>query len=78
MMPAGQQIPQDAASSANGHSTVHDLFVLTDEQIVEIYRIVKDAVWNGHKGAIPDEEFLARIFARAIEAKVTTSFQPLT
>ncbi len=35
-MPAGQQIPPDAASPANGHTAVHDLFALTDEQILEI------------------------------------------
>ena len=35
-MQAGPQIPQDVASPANGQSTVHDLFALTDEQILEI------------------------------------------
>jgi hypothetical protein len=35
-MPAGQQIPQEAPRPANGQSTVHDLFALTDEQILEI------------------------------------------
>jgi hypothetical protein len=35
-MSTGQQSPQDAAASANGHSTVQDLFALTDEQILEI------------------------------------------
>jgi hypothetical protein len=33
-MPAEQQVSPDAASPANGHSTVHDLFALTDEQIL--------------------------------------------
>lgn len=35
-MPAGQQLSHQAPSSANGQSTAHDLFVLTDEQILEI------------------------------------------
>ncbi len=35
-MPAGQQIPPDATSPANGHAAMHDLFALTDEQILEI------------------------------------------
>jgi hypothetical protein len=35
-MPAGLQSPQDATSSANGNSSLHDLFALTDEQILEI------------------------------------------
>jgi len=35
-MPASQQIPQDAASSPNGTSSLHDLFAMTDEQILEI------------------------------------------
>ena len=35
-MPAGQQISHDAASPANGHASVRDLFALTDEQILEI------------------------------------------
>ena len=47
MMPADQQIPQDAASSANGHSTVHDLFALTDEQILEIEPEIQDARASG-------------------------------
>ncbi len=36
MIPAGQQIPQDDASLANGHASAHELFALTDEQILEI------------------------------------------
>ena len=32
----GQQIPTDSASPANGHTAMHDLFALTDEQILEI------------------------------------------
>src|SRR5271169_945775 len=36
LMPAGSQSPQDVASPANGHSTAHELFALTDEQILEI------------------------------------------
>jgi hypothetical protein len=35
-MQASQQLPQEAASPANGQSTLHDLFALTDEQILEI------------------------------------------
>src|SRR6266403_658176 len=53
MMPAGQQIPQDAAPSANGHSTVHDLFVLTDEQILEIEPEIQDARASGPKETTP-------------------------
>jgi len=53
MMPAGQQIPQDAASSANGHSTVHDLFVLTDEQILEIEPEIQDARASGSQETTP-------------------------
>jgi hypothetical protein len=41
-MPAGPSIPQDSSSPANGHSTVHDLFVLTDEQILEIVPEAQD------------------------------------
>lgn len=35
-MPAAQQLSHQALSSANGESTPHELFVLTDEQILEI------------------------------------------
>jgi hypothetical protein len=35
-MQASQQLPQEAASPANGGSPLHDLFALTDEQILEI------------------------------------------
>lgn len=35
-MPAGQQLSHQAPSSANGASTAHELFALTDEQILEI------------------------------------------
>jgi hypothetical protein len=35
-MQTNQQLLHDAASSANGQSTPHDLFALTDEQILEI------------------------------------------
>jgi len=35
-MPAGLQSPHDVTSSANGNSSLHDLFALTDEQILEI------------------------------------------
>src|SRR5260370_28720988 len=36
VMQTNQQLLHDAASSANGQSTPHDLFALTDEQILEI------------------------------------------
>jgi len=42
-MPAGQQIPQDAASSVSGHANMHELFALTDEQILEIEPEALDA-----------------------------------
>ena len=42
-MPAGQQPSHQAPSSANGESTAHDLFVLTDEQILEIEPETSDA-----------------------------------
>ena len=51
-MPAGQQIPQDAASPANGHSTVHDLFALTDEQILEIEPEAQDTTASGELRAV--------------------------
>jgi len=35
-MPAGQELPHQALSGANGASTPHELFALTDEQILEI------------------------------------------
>ncbi len=35
-MQTGQQVPRDPASPANGQSALHDLFALTDEQILEI------------------------------------------
>jgi len=35
-MQTGQQVPHDPASPANGQSALHDLFALTDEQILEI------------------------------------------
>jgi hypothetical protein len=46
-MQTNQQLPHDAASSANGHSTAHDLFALTDEQILEIEPEAPEAVANG-------------------------------
>jgi hypothetical protein len=46
-MPAGQQIPQDAPSPANGHTALHDLFALTDEQILEIEPEAQDASVSG-------------------------------
>ena len=53
-MPASQQIPQDASSPANGHSTVHDLFALTDEQILEIEPEVPESVTanNAHQAGV--------------------------
>src|SRR6266446_2597325 len=36
VMQTGQQVPHDPASPANGQSALHDLFALTDEQILEI------------------------------------------
>jgi hypothetical protein len=36
MQPANQSISTSESSGANGHSTLHDLFALTDEQILEI------------------------------------------
>ncbi|HEY6944092.1 MAG TPA: hypothetical protein VI431_03055 [Candidatus Acidoferrum sp.] len=47
MMPAGQQLSHQAPSSANGQSTAHDLFVLTDEQILEIEPEAPDAASVG-------------------------------
>jgi hypothetical protein len=35
-MPNGLQTPQQTSSGANGEGTAHDLFALTDEQILEI------------------------------------------
>jgi hypothetical protein len=35
-MQTGQQVSQDAAAPANGQAALHDLFALTDEQILEI------------------------------------------
>lgn len=35
-MPASEHLLHEASAPANGHSTAHDLFVLTDEQILEI------------------------------------------
>jgi hypothetical protein len=48
-MPDGQQVSPDAASPANGHSTVHDLFALTDEQILEIEPEAQDAQVSGEQ-----------------------------
>jgi len=56
-MPASQQIPQDAASPANGHSTVHDLFALTDEQILEIEPEAQDAGLSNDRTAARTQEF---------------------
>ncbi len=50
-MQAGQQIPQNAASSANGHVALHDLFALTDEQILEIDPEPQEAAANGESRA---------------------------
>ena len=46
-MQAGQQTPQDVASSANGHTALHDLFALTDEQILEIEPEAQGTVASG-------------------------------
>ncbi len=35
-MPAGEHLPHEASAPTNGHSTAHELFALTDEQILEI------------------------------------------
>ncbi len=51
-MPAVQQFPQEAISSANGGSTPHDLFALTDEQILEIVPEAQDVeISSGQKPA---------------------------
>ena len=42
-MQTGQQVPHDPASPANGQSALHDLFALTDEQILEIEPEAKEA-----------------------------------
>ncbi len=46
-MQVGQQIPPDAASPANGHIALHDLFALTDEQILEIEPEAQEEVASG-------------------------------
>src|SRR5258707_15539038 len=53
MMSAGKQLQKDAALSANAHSTVHDLFVLTDEQILEIEPEIQDARASGSQETTP-------------------------
>ena len=69
-MPAGQQIPQDAASPANGHSTVHDLFALTDEQILEIEPEAQDSARSGELRAANEQPTRsASQSASAIEQK---------
>jgi hypothetical protein len=55
-MPAGQQIPQDAASPPNGHSSLHDLFALTDEQILEIEPETQDAQASSEQLATSAQE----------------------
>jgi len=69
-MPAGHQIPQDAASPANGHSTVHDLFALTDEQILEIEPEAQDSARSGELRAANEQPTRsASQSASAIEQK---------
>jgi len=46
-MQTGQQLPPEAASSANGQSPLHDLFALTDEQILEIEPEAQDVQVSG-------------------------------
>jgi len=46
-MQTGQPIPQDSASPANGHIALHDLFALTDEQILEIEPEAQGTVASG-------------------------------
>src|SRR5712692_4973638 len=55
-MPASQQVPRDAGSPANGHSTVHDLFALTDEQILEIEPEAQDAGLSNDQAAARTQE----------------------
>src|SRR5260370_20814771 len=55
-MPASQQVPRDAGSPANGHSTVHDLFALTDEQILEIEPESQDAGLSNAQTAARTQE----------------------
>ena len=51
-MSTGQQFPQETISSANGSSTPHDLFALTDEQILEIVPEAQDVeISSGQKPA---------------------------
>lgn len=49
-MPAGQQLSHQAPPSANGESTPHDLFVLTDEQILEIEPEAQDVSLDARPG----------------------------
>ena len=46
-MQTAQQFPQDAPSPANGHTARHDLFALTDEQILEIEPEALEEVASG-------------------------------
>ena len=46
-MPAGQTLQQEAASSGSGLSSAHDLFALTDEQILEIEPEAQDVEISG-------------------------------
>jgi len=55
-MPVGQQIPQDTASPANGHSSAHELFALTDEQILEIGPEAQDLEISGEHQPTREQE----------------------
>jgi hypothetical protein len=55
-MPSGLQTPQQASSAGNGQSTPHELFALTDEQILEIEPEAQDVGASRHPGPVTREE----------------------
>jgi hypothetical protein len=55
-MPAGEQFSRDSSAPANGQSALHDLFALTDEQILEIEPEAQDLEITSFPPANAQEE----------------------
>ncbi len=68
-MQTGQQFPQDAPSPANGHTARHDLFALTDEQILEI----EPEAQGTEVGALPAQPYGAATAVISSEARNLSS-----
>jgi hypothetical protein len=81
-MPASDQLSHESSAiPTNGHSTAHDLFVLTDEQILEIEPENEPATASSQRSAVPvasaslpaGSSTAARAERRQLEAGATQS-----